>query len=349
MSDPAPGANKKPGKKKQVIAGLVTLVTLVVVFAVVLPQFADYGAAWDAVLGMSAVSIVVLIVVTVVNIVVYQWPYQAAIPGISFGAAFMVRQTSYAISNAIPGGGTFGLGVQYTMLSDYGVAGGPAAAAIGVTTVWNTLVTLALPVLAVVGIAATGDLQPWVVSAAVVGLIAVAIAVAALVLIFRSEGAARWLGGVAETVVAGAARLVGKRVSPDITSPLLTFRTSTDGLIRRRVVAITVSNTVQQLAQFAVLYVALRGIQGEVHTIATEAFVAYAVGRLGGFIPLTPGGLGTVDALITAILVAFGADEAQALAAALVWRAATYFPQMLLGIGTFLVWRRRREKAGAAA
>jgi len=36
----------------------------------------------------------------------------------------------------------------------------------------------------------------------------------------------------------------------------------------------------------------------------------------------------------------------------MIWRAATYFPQIFIGIGTFLVWRRqdrKRKMATAAA
>jgi uncharacterized protein (TIRG00374 family) len=333
-----------------VIAALVTAVTLFLVFGVVLPQVADYGQAWEAVAGMSGAWLLLLAAVTIANIAVYVWPYQAAIPGISFGPAFVVRQTSYAISNAVPGGGAFGLGVQYAMLADYGFGGGAAAAAIGVTSVWNMLVTLALPVLALLWFVVAGDPEPWVMAAAGVGLLALATVVAVFVLVFRSEGAARGLGGFADRALSRMGRVLGKDVTTDIAGVLLDFRTSTAELIRRRVVSITLSNTVQQLLQFAVLLVALRAVEGDVSRASTvEVFVAYAVGRLGGFIPLTPGGLGTVDALIIGILVAAGTGDPEALAAVLVWRAATYFPQMLIGGGTFLYWRRTSHTQDAGA
>ena len=76
-----------------------------------------------------------------------------------------------------------------------------------------------------------------------------------------------------------------------------------------------------------------------------EALVAFAFGRLTTFIPLPPGGLGTADAAITAILVGFGAANNDALAAVMVWRALTYFPQVIIGIGTFLYYRRQQTQA----
>ena len=54
---------------------------------------------------------------------------------------------------------------------------------------------------------------------------------------------------------------------------------------------------------------------------------------------------------MTALLVSAGATESDALAAVLVWRALTYFPQIFIGIFTFLWWRHLagKEKKLAAA
>jgi uncharacterized membrane protein YbhN (UPF0104 family) len=56
-----------------------------------------------------------------------------------------------------------------------------------------------------------------------------------------------------------------------------------------------------------------------------------------------------VDAALAALLTGYGATSSQALAADLVWRAATCVPQVLLGALTFLWWRVtaacRRQRA----
>ncbi len=102
------------------IATVVTVVTLVVVFGGIFPQLADCADAWATSQDMSAVAPGLLVLATVGNVIVYVWPYQAALPDIAYGPAFVVRQTSFAISNGVPAGGAFGLGVQYTLLGDYG-------------------------------------------------------------------------------------------------------------------------------------------------------------------------------------------------------------------------------------
>ncbi|MEA2000688.1 MAG: lysylphosphatidylglycerol synthase transmembrane domain-containing protein [Actinomycetota bacterium] len=347
----APDDEKKQSRKGQIIATIVTIVTLVIVFAVVFPQLADYGDVWTTIQTLSGLVLGVLILATIANIFIYVWPFQAALPGIPYGPAFVVRQTSFTISNGIPGGGAIGLALQYSMLGGYGFGSGPATATIGITSVWNMLVTLALPVLAVLGLALVGDLQSWAIVAAVVGLVVVGLAIGLLVLVFRSEPAARRVGEIGDRLLTKLTGLVHKTLSFSLMDLILNFRTSTVDVVQRRAAAITLANVVQQITQFLILFIALRGIQADasMQTTLAEAFAAFAVGRLGSFIPLTPGGLGTVDAMITGILVAFGANEADALAATLVWRAATYFPQLFLGMGTFLFWRHGRAKRARAA
>ncbi len=99
-------------------------------FAVVFPQFANYQEAWDAIQDMSTGWIITLIVATVVVIVVYAFPFQAALPGLTYWPAFKTRQTSFMISKTIQAGGDIGLGVQYGMLTRYGFGTAPATATI---------------------------------------------------------------------------------------------------------------------------------------------------------------------------------------------------------------------------
>jgi uncharacterized protein (TIRG00374 family) len=61
-------------------------------------------------------------------------------------------------------------------------------------------------------------------------------------------------------------------------------------------------------------------------------------------IPLTPGGLGTIDAAFIGMLTALGANSSDALAADMVWRATTYFPPIFIGIITYALWKRGMVK-----
>jgi uncharacterized protein (TIRG00374 family) len=334
-------ATPPTSRKKQVIATIVTLVVLVIVFAGILPKFGNYADAWDQIKNMSVEQLAILSASVVFSIVVYVFPFQLALPGLHYPTAFMIRQTSFTISNAVPAGGAIGLGVQYGMLGQAGFAGPPSTAAIGITSVFNLLVTLALPVLGVLAMLFVETPSSSEVLGAVGGLVAVGVMVGVFALILRSEHTARRIGDLCERVVAKLFGLVKKDPPTGITDQILDFRHSTVDVIRRRWAALTASNFLQQIAQWGVLMVALRITEDgkAVQVPVAACFAAFALARLASFIPITPGGLGTVDAAMTSLLVAFGATKTDALAATLLWRAASWIPQVLLGVVTLVIWR----------
>lgn len=337
--------------KQQIIASILTIVLLVVVFAVVLPQFGDYSAAWTAIQGMSSFQIGLIAAATVGLIIIYVYPYTAAMPGLRFKHGFYTRQTSFMISNVIPAGGAFGLAIQYGMLSSYGYGPTPTTATIGITGVWNSLVTLSLPLIAVVGLSITGQSQGDDILRTVIAAVLVVVMVGGLALILRSDPLARRIGGWGNAIIQWGAKLIRKEVSFDAAEFLSEFRESIIEVVADRWILITLANVGQQLAQFSILYLAVAALQGGFSGPISlmEAFAAFSLGRLATFIPIPPGGLGTTDAIITSMLGTFGLDNNSALAATLVWRAATYFPQVIIGVITFLLWRRDQSKAERAA
>jgi uncharacterized protein (TIRG00374 family) len=335
-----------------VISTAVTVAVLVVVFVGIFPKVADYSEAWSAIQQMPTSYVVALVAATVVNLVVYVWPLQAALPGLGYGPGFVVRQTSFAISNAVPAGGAVGLGVQYGMLDSYGFGAGAAASAIAIVSVFNVFATLVMPVLGVVALLASGVVEGTYLLMAAVGILAIGVAVVAFAVVLRSERGARTVGGWADRLVNPLMRRLAHGRSVDLTGKILDFRSSVVDVMRTRWVQVTASTLLLQLTSWAVLVLALRGLEagtGDVRVTWNEALAAFSFARVASFIPITPGGLGTVDAALTALLTGYGATSSQALAADLVWRAATYVPQVLLGALTFLWWRltaaRRKRRA----
>ncbi|MCL1592976.1 MAG: YbhN family protein [Actinomycetia bacterium] len=343
---PELSAPKPKFGKQQIIATVLTLLILVLVFVVILPQFGDYSAAWTAIQNMELWQIGLIVLATVGLILVYVLPYTAALPGLKYKAAFYTRQTSFMISNVVPGGGAWGLAVQYGMLTSYGYGVAPATSTIGITSVWNTFVTLSLPVVALVGLAATGQSNG---QAALVTFIAAAVVVAMIVvfaLVLRSESFSRKIGVWANGIIHWAAGVIKKDVTVDAEQGILDFRESIVDVVSDRWILITLANVGQQLAQFSILYLAVVALQGGFNGPVSllEAFAAFAFGRLATFIPIPPGGLGTTDAIITAALTTAGLPNNDALAATMVWRAATYFPQVIIGAITMLLWKRQLDK-----
>jgi uncharacterized protein (TIRG00374 family) len=79
---------------------------------------------------------------------------------------------------------------------------------------------------------------------------------------------------------------------------------------------------------------------------AVEAFAAWSLVRLLGSLPITPGGIGVVEVGLTTALVGFGGDNAEVVAAVLVYRFLTIVPTLLLGLIGGATWRRLRAQPG---
>jgi putative heme transporter len=351
QNQPESAATKPKFGKQQIVASILTLLVLVLVFVVVLPQFGDYGEAWNAVQRMKTWQLGLIALATVGVVIIYVYPFQAALPGLRYKPAFVTRQTSFMISNVVPAGGAFGLAIQYAMLSSYGIGAAPTTATIGITSVWNTFVTLSFPVIGLVALMITGQSSGQAVVVTLIAGVAVAGSVVVFTLILRNEDLAGRIGRWAGRVIQRLAALVKRDIAIDAEEAILSFRSSIVDVVVSRWLLITVANVGQQLAQFSILYLAVVALQGGFGGPVSffEAFAAFAFGRLATFIPIPPGGLGTTDAIIAGMLTSFGLPSNDSLAATMVWRAATYFPQVIIGVVTFLVWRRSEAKRAAVA
>ena len=346
MSEASPQPRPALDKRRSLIMGLVGLAVLVLIFVKVIPQIGSYEDAFVAIQAMDGFDIGVIVVTVVVYNVVYGFPFMAATPGLSYPRAFQLNQGAFAISNGIPAGGAFGLGVQYAMLASYAVPATAATAAIGVVGVWSIFVTLALPTFGLLAIAASGtiDAGPYV----YIGIIGLAVLLAMVVLfalVMRSERLARRVGRVATAAVNPVLRRLDKG-QVNVVPMVLAFRADTVELVSRRWAAITATQVSVSLTQFLIFYAALRGVE---HTSPTTsllvAFGAFAVAQIGIMIPITPGGLGTVDAFMITLLTAMGVSDGDATAATLVWRAASFVPQIVIGVIALVTWSRTAARA----
>ena len=80
-----------------------------------------------------------------------------------------------------------------------------------------------------------------------------------------------------------------------------------------------------------------------------EAFAAWTLARILGAIPITPGGIGFVELGLTGVLVAFGASNAEAVAATLIYRFLTIVPTIVAGLLAAATWKLGHRPAAAAA
>ena len=83
------------------------------------------------------------------------------------------------------------------------------------------------------------------------------------------------------------------------------------------------------------------------HPRPSLILVAYAVAGIVGMIPITPGGLGIVEASLTGLLVLAEVNSSQAVLATLTYRIASYWVPLLAGPIAYGLFKVRYRKKPA--
>ena len=321
--------------------GAAGAVLIVATFAYFLPKIADYRDVWGVVKGLSWEWIAALLAVTALNILTFAPPWLVLLPGLRFLPTLMMTQAATALSIVVPGGAAVGIAGAYGMLRSRGYPSSQVARSVTLVSVWNQLANLAYPILALFFLTATGAETAVLATAAFVGVAILGIAVAGLVLVLYSSRAAEEIGDAAAQ---GTNWVLGKfRRGPVAWGgrEFERFRGEAAGLVRRRWHLLTLATLAGSLTVFAVLLVSLRALDVPASEVSVaEAFAAWALARILGSIPITPGGIGVVELSLTATLIGFGGNNTGVVAAVLVYRFLTMVPTIALGLVGAATWRR---------
>jgi uncharacterized protein (TIRG00374 family) len=333
--------------KKSIILGLFGVTVIVFVFVRVIPEIGSYQDALDSLEGMTVGAVLCVVVSVLVYLAAYGLPFMAAAPGLSYWRSQQVSQAAFAIGNGVPAGGAFGLGVQYEMLTSYRVKPADSTAAITATDTWVVFVNLGFPLLGVAGLHVSGRTASAYLWPVWLGFLVLVAGICVSVLLVHSENVARHIGAIGNRVLGPLVRRFRKGRRLDLIPLALQFRVAIGGLVKQRWSELTAAQLLVSTTQFLIFYVVLRGVEGwgTGGTPVVVAFAAFAIAQLAGMIPLTPGGLGTVDAAMIALLTALGVTPGVATAADLVWRAAAFVPQMIIGVISLLTWSWHRTRA----
>lgn len=328
------------GSRKAVLRFALGLALAAVVFAEVVPRIASYGSVAHELGAVSAPWIAALAVGALLDIVTTALPWMAVLPQLSFLGALAFTQASTALTTLLPGGAPLGMALSFAFLRRLHIDRGHAAFAVAVTGVWSQVMILVYPLVGSILVFATGQLSATTAAiagaSAVVGALIVGLTLAAL----RSPGAARWLGDTAARAGALVAYLFHRNPPDWSGEALVTLRAERLVLLRKRWRWLTVATLANQLTAYLVFELALRAVGVSVATVPfSEAFLAWAIGRVISSLPLTPGGVGVVELGIIGTLVGFGASGADVVAAVLLYRAVIVLPTLVVGVVSLPVLR----------
>jgi uncharacterized membrane protein YbhN (UPF0104 family) len=334
-------------RHRSALGGIVALVAAGLTFGVVLPRIADYGEVWRAFRALEGVWVAILLAAAAVNVVTHAPPWMIALPGLRFRQALPFTQASTAITYVVPGGGLVGMAGSFALLRSWGFETGVVTRAVTLTGIWNQLTNLLLPTIAAFLVAAEAETDAGLVLLAVVGGGLFSGAVLVLALVLWRRDLAEEIGDLAASLCTRALRVVRRGPARFDGRSFGSFRDDTVDLIRRRWVALSVAAVGGNLTVFLVLLLSARAVGiGTDELTWIQLFAGWAVARVLGLIPITPGGVGVVEVGLTGTLVGFGGPNAEVVAAVLLYRALTVVPSLVFGGVTFLVWRHLHPEAG---
>lgn len=328
--------------------------------------------AWRAVLKHAAVAVVagvtIYLVFPAITEVFASWPrlstlhpwwFTLAIGAevVHFGCTFALQRlalrirtwfpviTSTLAGNAInlvvPGGAAAGAAVQFRMLTASGMDTTSAVGGLAAFSLFGVGGLLALPVFALPVILLGAPVNRGLVNAAILGAVGFVAFAAFGAVVLAYDAPLRWAGRVAQL----ARNLVLRKRPPlrRLDAALLSQRDEIRAVLGRQWWQALMLSTGRLAFDYLCLLFALRATGS--HPRPSLILVAYAVAGIVAMMPVTPGGLGLVEASLTGLLVLAQVNSSQAVLATLTYRLASYWGPLCAGPVAYVMFRIRYRRS----
>lgn len=250
-----------------------------------------------------------------------------------------------AISRVVPGGNAVGAAMQYRLLSGGGMEPTQIATGLTAASLINFATLLALPVLSVPAILGGVAVNRGLARAAWLGVGAFILLVSGGAVLLLADRPITWTARTIERIRNALAR---KR--PPITgleARLTHERDTVRATLGEHWAQAILRSAGNVLFDYLALLAAL--VASGSRPRASVVLLAYVGAILLGMIPITPGGLGFVEAGLAAMLVLAGVPAAQATLATLAYRLVSYWGPVAAGPIAYAFYRRRAADWAARA
>jgi uncharacterized protein (TIRG00374 family) len=341
---PAPGSPGRASPSRPAVHDLHYIVTRVGAIAltglalyVVLPSLTRVVGAWPELARLSPLWLVGGLLAEVASFACAFALQRLVLRTKKWFAVVSAGLAGNTVSSVLPGGAAAGAAVQFRMLATAGIDADDAAGGMTASSLLGVGGLLALPIFTLPVIVGGAAVSPGLVHAALLGLAGFVLFIICGIVAMATDRPLIVVGRLAERVwnrvVRHGAKITGLdqrllRQRDDIRSTL--------GQNWRRAVILSGG-------RIGCDYLCLLGCLRATGTSARPSLVllAYAAAGIVALIPLTPGGLGVVEASLSGLLVLAGVRAGDAFLATLAYRLAAYWLPLVAGSVAYLLFRRR--------
>lgn len=302
------------------------VVALVVEF-VLLPQFAGSSARIHQLFRLDSPWLVLAIGAEVASLCAFAAATRAMLPVASrprFFRVLRIDMSTIALSHSVPGGSAAGTGLGFRLLNEAGVALPDAAFGKVCQGVASGVVLQLLLVSGLIAIIPGHHGSPLLTALACTGVLLLVVVATGVFLIRRGR----------DRLAAHLARVTGwlPFVADDLGHRfIVSTAQSIEALLadRRRLAAAVAGSAGNWLFDALALWASVR-LYG--HSLSyLSLIVPFGVASTLAWIPLTPGGLGFVEATLVPVFVGFGVPKTAALLGMLTWRLIAFWSPIPLG------------------
>jgi uncharacterized protein (TIRG00374 family) len=245
--------------------------------------------------------------------------------------------TGNAVGRILPGGGVTASTLSASMLHRAGFDTGDSVAALAASSALQAGTTFALPLVALPAIAGGAPVDRGLTKALYLGAAALVLLLAFGALVFTTDRPLELVGRAAQWVLNKTVR----RNDPisGLDKQLLAYRDFVRGTLGRNWKGAVLAGAGTAAFDYLALLCALRAVGADPRP--SLVLLAYTAAEALALVPLTPGGLGFVEAGLTGTLKLAGVPAADAFAATLLYRIVSYWLPLPAGGVAYLLFRRR--------
>jgi uncharacterized protein (TIRG00374 family) len=242
-----------------------------------------------------------------------------------------------AVTAVLPGGDAAGAAVQFRMLAGAGINADTAAGGLTAASLLGIGGLFALPIFALPSIAGGLSVQPGLLHAALLGLAGLVLFVIGGIVVLATDEPLCAIGKVVEWLWN---KTFGRqRKTSGLDRRLLDQRDQVRSVLGKDWHRAVLLVGGRLGFDYLCLLCALRATGS--HPNGSLVLLAYAAAQIVALIPITPGGLGIVEASLTGLLVLAGVSSEKAVVATLAYRLASYWLPLLAGVLIYPSYRRR--------
>jgi hypothetical protein len=325
--DATPAQARRSAIKRSLFWLAISGVSLYLVF----PSIVETFSSWERIRQLSPAWLALMALLQAGSLACVWALQRVAIHGSRWQPVIAAHLTGNALAKIVPGGSPMASALQYRMLVSAGLE--PAAIVSGLTAASLLVfgVMLALPVFSIPAIL-RGGVQHDLLNAAVVGAIVFVVLFAIGAVAMTTDGLLLWVGKVVQAV----RNKLRRRAKPleELPQKLIGERDRIIDTLGPRWKRALAAALLRWGLDFGCLLAALKAL--DVVPRPGLVLLAFCAAQLLSQIPVTPGGLGFVEAGLTATLALAGVPAGAAVVATFVYRLFAYWLQLpfgLLGLG----------------